>query len=51
VDFSYPGFFDRAPNKLAKLHTRDLIFDCPQHKRKYLLATAEYFKDHKIKER
>jgi exonuclease III len=29
VDFSYPGFFDRAPNILAKLHTRDLIYDCP----------------------
>jgi hypothetical protein len=51
VDFSYPGFFDRAPNTLAKLHTRDLIYDCPRHVRKYLLATAEYFKDHKIEER
>jgi hypothetical protein len=50
VDFLYPGFFDRASNTLAKLHTRDLIYDCPQHVRKYLLATAEYFKDHKIEE-
>jgi hypothetical protein len=51
VDFLYPGCFDRAPNILAKLHTRDLIYDCPQHVRKYLLATAEYFKDHRIEER
>jgi hypothetical protein len=51
VDFLYPGFFDRAPNTLAKLHTRDLIYDCPRHVRKDLLATAEFFKDHKIEER
>jgi endonuclease/exonuclease/phosphatase family metal-dependent hydrolase len=29
VDFLYPGFFDQAPNILTKLHTRDLIYDCP----------------------
>jgi exonuclease III len=51
VDFSYPGFFDRAPNMLAQLHTRDLIYDCPRHVRAYLLATATYFKDHNIEER
>jgi hypothetical protein len=50
VDFSYQFFFDRAPNTLAKLHTRDFIYDCPRHVRKYLLATAEYFKDHMIED-
>ena len=31
VDFALPGFFDRAPNALAKRSTRDLIYDCPRH--------------------
>ena len=48
VDFSLPGFFDRAPNTLAKLHTRDLIYDCPRHVRQYLLKTATYFREHDI---
>ena len=48
VDFSLPGFFDRAPNALAKLHTRDLIYDCPRHVRQYLLKTSSYFREHDI---
>jgi hypothetical protein len=36
---------------MAKLHTRDLIFDCPHHVRKYLEATTEYYKEHKVEER
>jgi hypothetical protein len=40
VDFAMPGFSDRAPNELAKLQTRDLIFDCPRHVRKYLLEMS-----------
>lgn len=51
IDFSIPGFFDRAPNVLAKLNSRDLIFDCPSHVRKYLKHTADYFRDHHIEER
>lgn len=51
VDFSCPGFFDRSPNTLAKLHTRDLIYDCPRHVRKYLETTADYFKQHRVEER
>jgi endonuclease/exonuclease/phosphatase family metal-dependent hydrolase len=51
VDFSMPGFFDRAPNALAKLHTRHLIYDCPRHVKQYLSATAQYFQDHKVEER
>jgi hypothetical protein len=51
VDFAMPGFFDRAPNELAKLHTRDLIFDCPRHVRKYLLEMSTYLRLHKIPER
>jgi hypothetical protein len=51
VDFSCPFFFDRAPNVMAKLHTRDLIYDCPPHVRIYLEATAEYYKEHKVEKR
>jgi zinc-binding in reverse transcriptase/Endonuclease/Exonuclease/phosphatase family len=51
VDFSYPGFFDRAPNELQKLHNRDLIYDCPRHVRLYLQETALYFKKHRVEER
>jgi exonuclease III len=51
VDFSYPGFFDRAPNVMAKLHTRGLIYDCPRHVRKYLESTAKYYREHKVEER
>jgi hypothetical protein len=36
---------------MAKLHTRDLIYDCPRHVRKYLEATAEYYTEHKVEER
>ena len=51
VDFSMPGFFDRAPNILAKLRSRDLIYNCPRHIRLYLSKTAEYFLQHNIPSR
>ena len=51
VDFALPGFFDRAPNVLAKQHTRDLIYDCPRHVRQYLLASSKYLQEHQIPER
>ena len=51
VDFSMPGFFDRAPNALAKLQTRDLIYDCPRHIKLYLSKTADYFRQHNIPSR
>jgi hypothetical protein len=51
VDFSLPGFFDRAPNILVPAKSRDLIYDCPRHVRKYLLFMATYIKDHKIEDR
>ena len=51
VDFALPGFFDRAPNVLAKMSTRDLIFDCPRHVKKYLIETSTYMGLHKIPER
>ena len=51
VDFSMPGFFNRAPNILTKLQTRDLIYDCPRHIRLYLQKSAEYFIQHNIQER
>ena len=43
VDFSAPGFFDRAPNAIAKLSSRDLIYDIPRHVKIYLTKTADYF--------
>jgi hypothetical protein len=46
-----PGFFDRAPNELAKMHSRDLIFDCPRHVRKYLLEMSTYIGLQKISKR
>ena len=51
VDFAVPGFFDRAPNILVKLNTRDLIYDCPRHVKQYLIATSQYFKAHKLQDR
>jgi exonuclease III len=51
VDFSLPGFFDRAPNLLVPAKSRDLIYDCPRHVRKYLLFMATYLKDHNIEDR
>jgi hypothetical protein len=48
VDFALPGFFDCAPNVLAKLSTRDLIYDCPQHVKKYLLQASKYLGLHDI---
>ena len=51
VDFSMPGFFDRAPNTLAKLQTRHLIYDCPRHIKLYLSKTADYFRQHNIPSR
>jgi hypothetical protein len=36
---------------MAKLHTHDLIYDCPRHVRINLEATAEYYTDHKVEER
>jgi hypothetical protein len=50
VDFAMPGFFDRAPNELAKMHSCDLIFDCPRHVRTYLLEMSTYIGLHKISE-
>jgi hypothetical protein len=46
-----PGFFDRAPKELAKMQTRDLIYDCPRHVWKYLLAMSTYLGLCKIPER
>jgi hypothetical protein len=46
-----PGFFDRAPKELAKMQTRDLIFDCPRHVQKYLLEMSTYLGLHKIPKR
>jgi hypothetical protein len=51
VDFVMPGFFDRAPNELAKMQARDLIFDCPRHVRKNLLVMSTCIGLHKIPER
>ena len=51
VDFSVPGFFDRAPNPMAKAQSRDLIYDCPQHVKQYLLTSSKYNETHQITSR
>ena len=51
VDFALPGFFDRAPNELAKMSSRDIIYDCPRHVRQYLLESATYSAQHKLIDR
>ena len=48
VDFAVPGFFDRAPNVLAKQSTRHLIYDCPHHVQKYPLSSSQYLHDHQV---
>ena len=51
MDVSYPGFFDCAPNILAPPNSRDLIYNCPGHIRKYLKFMQKYLKDHNLIER
>jgi exonuclease III len=51
MDISYPGFFDRAPNVLAPLTRRHLIYNCVRHVRKYLEYMEKYLYDHNMIER
>ena len=48
VDFSLPGFFDRAPNVMARPHQRNLIYESPRHVRLYLEKMHAYFEQHDI---
>ena len=51
VDFSYPGFFNLAPNVLVPPCRRNLIYNCPRQIRRYLTLMDKYLVDHNMIER